>query len=152
MAEGNMKAKIDLALSAQRVYRWLLAPATVLTLLAAFAFAQSQTATPTTPKRPPQPEDELLSKMQAARNDPAQYVELLVRLVKEFPEARYAESAGFSFSSALKKQVQKENDPAILRGLAEKFIAGTASAPAALRVRINSTALRAMLDNNLAEQ
>jgi tetratricopeptide (TPR) repeat protein len=152
MAEGSMKAKIDFVIRTQRVYRWLLAPAAVLTLLAAVAFAQSQTAAPTTPKPPPKPEDELLSKMQAARNDPAQYVELLVRLVKEYPEARYAESAGFSFSSMLKKQAQRGNDPAILRGLAGKFIAGTASAPAALRVRINSTALRAMLDNNLAEQ
>jgi len=147
-----MKAKFDFAMSIQRVYRWLLAPAAVLALLAAITFAQSQTASPATPKRPPQPEDEIVSKMQAARNDPPQYVELLVRLVKEFPEARYAESAGFSFSSALKKQAQKGSDPAILRGMAEKFIAGTASAPAALRVRINSTALRAMLDHNLAEQ
>ncbi len=39
-----------------------------------------------------------------------------------------------------------------MRALAETFIAGTASAPGALRVRINSTAIRAMLDNNLAEQ
>jgi len=146
-----MKAKINLAVRTQRLYRWLLAPVIVLALLAAVAFAQSQPAT-TPPKRPALPEDEIVGKMQAARNDPAQYVELLLRLVKEFPESRYAESAGFNFSSALKKQAQKGNDPAIMRALAESFIAGTASAPAPLRVRINSTALRVMLDHNLAEQ
>jgi tetratricopeptide (TPR) repeat protein len=135
-----------------RPHHWLLAAVTVMTLLLASALAQSQSGTAPTPKRPALPEDELVSKMQAARNDPTQYVDLLVRLVKEFPESRYAESAGFSFSSALKKQAQRGNDPEIMRRLADSFIAGTASAPAQLRVRVNSYALRAMLDNNLAEQ
>jgi tetratricopeptide (TPR) repeat protein len=147
-----MKEKIDFAIRARRVYRRLLAPTTAIIMMAAVAFAQTQTASPATPKRPALPEDEVVGKMQAARNDPAQYVELLVRLVKEYPESRYAESAGFNFSSALKRQAQRGNAPEIMRGLAEKFIAGTVSAPAALRVRINSYALRAMLDHNLAEQ
>jgi tetratricopeptide (TPR) repeat protein len=147
-----MKEKIDFAMRAQRLCRWLLAPTIVLIMLAAIVFGQSQTAPPAPPKRPALPEDEVVNKMQAARNDPAQYVELLVRLIKEFPESRYAESAGFNLSSALKRQAQRGNDPAIMRGLAEKFIAGTVSAPAPLRVRINGYALRAMLDHNLAEQ
>ncbi|MGH9936347.1 MAG: hypothetical protein ACREAM_08875, partial [Blastocatellia bacterium] len=90
--------------------------------------------------------------MRAARNDPAQYLELTIKLVNEFPESRYAESAGFNFSSALKKQAQKENDPAKLRELAKRFIEGTAPAPAQLRVRISNYAARAMLDHNLADE
>jgi len=136
----------------RRAYHWPLAAVTVLTLSMAVAFAQAQTGTTPAPKRPALPEDELMSKMQAARNDPTQYVELLIRLVKEFPESRYAESAGFSLSSALKKQAQRENDPVIMRRLADSFVAGTISALAPLQVRINGAALRAMLDNNLAEQ
>lgn len=130
----------------------------VLTLVAALilfslpAFGQAQSKPDTAPKPPPLPEDEIVGKMRAARNDPTQYVELTIKLVKEFPESRHAESAGFNFSSALKKQVQKENDPAKLRELANRFIEGTASAPAQLRVRINNYALRAMLDQNLAEE
>src|SRR5215472_7250524 len=55
-------------------------------------------------------------------------------------------------ASAQKKQTQIEGDPAKLRELAKRFIEGTASAPAQLRVRINSYAVRAMLDRNLAEE
>lgn len=145
-----MKAMRDFASMRRQAYRWLLASVAAMSLLTAVAFAQSQTTS--APQRPASPESEITSKMQAARNDPAQYVELLVRLVKEFPESRYTESAGFNFSSILKKQAQKEPDPAKMRALAESFIAGTASAPGGLRMRINSTAIRAMLDNNLAEQ
>src|SRR5262249_856931 len=78
--------------------------------------------------------------------------ELTIKLVNEFPESRSSESAGYNFASALKKQAQKENDPAKLRDLARRFIEGTASAPAQLRVRINSYAARAMLDRDLAEE
>jgi tetratricopeptide (TPR) repeat protein len=130
----------------------------VLTLAAMFvlfslaASAQSPSEGASAQKRPILPEDELLGKMRAARNDPAQYLELTIKLVNEFPESRYAESAGFNFSSALKKQSQNANDPAKLRELAKRFIEGTASAPAQLRVRINSYAVRAMLDRNLAEE
>src|SRR5262249_33380606 len=126
--------------------------AAALVLYSSAAFAQAPSENASAQKHPVLPEDELLGKMRAARNDPAQYIELTIKLVNEFPESRYAESAGFNFSSALKKQTQIENDPAKLRELAKRFIEGTASAPAQLRVRISSYAVRAMLDRNLAEE
>jgi len=113
---------------------------------------QARSGADSPPKPAALPEDELTGKIRAARNDPAQYVELTIKLVNEFPESRPAESAGFFFSSALKKQAQMENDPAKLRELAKRYIEGTVSAPAQLRVRINGYAVRAMLDRNLAEE
>ena len=132
--------------------RRILTLVVTLILFSSLAFGQAQSKPDTPPKRQSLPEDELADKMRAARNDPAQYIELTIKLVNEFPESRYAESAGFNFSSALKKQTQIEDDPAKLRELAKRFIEGTASAPAQLRVRINSYAVRAMLDRNLAEE
>ncbi len=115
------------------------------------AFAQAQTSASPTPP-PTRPEDDIVKQMRAARNDPSQYVELIVRMVKEFPETPHAESAGFSFSSALKRQARNDNEPAKMRELAKRFIEGTASAPAMLRVHTNGSAVRAMLDNDLTEE
>ncbi len=114
-------------------------------------FAQAQSSVTSAPKVT-RPEDEIINQMRAARNDPSQYVELIVRLVKEFPQTQHAESAGFSFSSALKRQARIDNDPAKMRKLATRFIEGTSSAPAQLRVHTNGSAVRAMLDNDLIEE
>jgi tetratricopeptide (TPR) repeat protein len=114
-------------------------------------FAQAQSSATPAPKLT-RPEDEILNQMRKARNDPSQYVVLIVRLVKEFPETQHAESAGFSFSSALRRQSRNDNDPAKMRELAKRFIEGTASAPAVLRVHTNGSAVRAMLDNDLTEE
>lgn len=121
-----------------------------LGLLSVAAHAQTQPATVAAAKPPSRPEDEISSKMRAARNDPPQVVELIVKLVKEFPESMAAESAGYSFASALRKQAKLDNDPGKLRALADRYKEGTASAPAQLRVRANSSAITAMIDNNLA--
>jgi tetratricopeptide (TPR) repeat protein len=109
-------------------------------------------AKPAPTPRPLTPEEELTSKFRAARSDPAQTVELTVRLITEFPNGRSAESAGFNLTSALKKQAQLDKDPAKLSALAERYISGTASAPSGLRVRTNLFAVRGMVDNGLAEQ
>ncbi|HLA09491.1 MAG TPA: hypothetical protein VJ023_02670 [Pyrinomonadaceae bacterium] len=113
--------------------------------------AQTQSSTASAPK-PARPEDEIVHQLRTARNNPSQYVELIVRLVKEFPETPHAESAGFSFSSALKRQARTDNGPVKMRELAKRFIEGTASAPAVLQVHTNGSAIRAMLDNDLTEE
>ncbi len=132
----------------------------LMTLVAALAIlsvtmlaqTQTQPASTAIPKPPPRPEDEISNKMRTARNDPPQYVELIVKLVKEFPDSMAAESAGYSFASAIKKQAKLDNDPGKLRSLADRFIEGMASAPPQLRVRANNSAIGAMLDNDLAPQ
>jgi len=101
--------------------------------------AQTQSSTASAPK-PARPEDEIVHQLRTARNNPSQYVELIVRLVKEFPETPHAESAGFSFSSALKRQARTDNGPVKMRELAKRFIEGTASAPAVLQVHTNGSA------------
>lgn len=121
----------------------------VLMLIPATSFSQSQSET--APKPPPRPEDALMAKLREARKDPAQTVDLIVKLVQEFPQSPTAESAGFMFGNALKAQAKLDNDAAKLQALATRYVAGTASAPAPLRVRINSRAASAMLDNNLPE-
>lgn len=140
----------------------LLMPIVALVLFSITALAQTQPATTKPPtdsgtstpaaKRTPRPEDEIVNKLRAAKNDPQQSVELIVKLVKEFPDSMGAESAGFSFASAIKKQVRVDPDPSKLRGLASRFIEGTASAPGPLRVRANTSAINVMLDNNLASE
>ena len=124
-----------------------------IVLLSITALAQTQPATSTSaPKRPPRPEDEILNQLRAVKNDPQQSVELIVRLVKEFPDSMGAESAGFSFASVIKRQARTDSDPGKLRPLATRFIEGTASAPGPLRVRTNTSAINAMLDNNLSSE
>ena len=142
--------------------RRLLTPIVALVLFSITALGQTQPATAKPPtdsgsstpaaKRTPRPEDEIANKLRAAKNDPQQSVELIVKLVKEFPDSMGAESAGFSFASAIKKQVRVDPDPSKLRGLASRFIEGTASAPGPLRVRTNTSAINVMLDNNLASE
>jgi tetratricopeptide (TPR) repeat protein len=149
---GNVKGN-----NAERKLSMLRLLTTIAILVAlpmSLSFAQSSDSAPkpTPTPRPLTPEEELTSKFRAARSDPAQTVELTVRLVKEFPEGRSAESAGFYLTSALKKQAQIDKDPTKLRALAERYITGTASAPSGLRVRTNLFAVRGMLDNGLSEQ
>ncbi|MEP7271745.1 MAG: hypothetical protein ABI882_09580, partial [Acidobacteriota bacterium] len=138
----------------------IVAALVVLQLKPVLVKAQSQTPappatptpTPTPSPRPVLPEDELAGKMRAVRNDPPKYLDLLIQSIVQFPDSRYAESGGYSFASALKKQAQLDKDPAKLRALAERYINGTLAAPAPLRVRMNGTALRAMLDNDLPDE
>jgi tetratricopeptide (TPR) repeat protein len=120
-----------------------------LVLIAAATFAQSQAET--TSKPPPRPEDALMAKLREARKDPSQTVDLIVKLVQEFPDSSSAESAGFLFASALKLQAKLDNDPAKLAALAARYIAGTTTAPPLLGVRIHSRAVSALLDNSLLE-
>ena len=120
-----------------------------LVLITATAFAQSQSETSSKP--PPRPEDALMAKLREARKDPSQTVDLIVKLVQEFPDSGYAESVGFTFASALKLQAKLDIDPAKLAALAARYIAGTTTAPPLLRVRIHSRAVAAMLDNSLLE-
>src|SRR5258705_8102610 len=138
----------------------LITPIAAFVLFSITALAQTQPATSTSapppqpatatsaPKRTPRPEDEILNQIRSARNDPPKSVELIVKLVKEFPDSMGAESAGFSFASAIKKQASLDTDPSKLRALASRFIEGIASAPGPLRVRTNTSAINAMLDKD----
>ncbi|MFN2531238.1 MAG: hypothetical protein ABR555_08075 [Pyrinomonadaceae bacterium] len=104
------------------------------------------------PKRIARPEDDILNKMRASRNNPPETVDLIVRLVKEFPDSMGAESAGYSFASAIKRQAALDSDVAKRRSLAARFIEAMASAPSPLQVWTNSSAINAMLDNDLAPE
>jgi len=121
----------------------------ILVLVTAVTFAQSQSETASKP--PARPEDALMLKLREARKDPTQTVDLIVKLVQEFPDSASAESAGYMFASALKLQAKLDNDPAKIGALVGRYIAGTTTAPPLLSVRIHSRAISAMLDNSLVE-
>ena len=110
------------------------------TLLSMVCVMAAQTA-----KLPPRPEDALLVQIRAAREDPTKAVELVVRLVREFPDSNGASQAGSYFANALRQQARTDRSPEKLAMLANRYIEGTAKAPAQLCVRSNSFAVTAML-------
>jgi tetratricopeptide (TPR) repeat protein len=108
-------------------------------MLACLAWAQ-------TPARPPRPEDAIVAKLRAAREDPTRSIELIVELIQQFPDSQSADSGGYSFATAFRKQAGLDPKPETLRRLATRFIEGTADAPAQLRVRMYTTAATAMVE------
>jgi hypothetical protein len=102
-----------------------------------------------TSKLPPRPEDALLAKIRAAREDSAKTVELVVEMVHEFPDSNGATQAGSYFASALRQQARADKSPEKLAALAKRYIEGIAKAPGQLCVRNNSFAVTAMMQFEL---
>ena len=102
-----------------------------------------------TTKLPPRPEDGVLAKIRAVREDPAKTVELILEMVRDFPDSNGASQAGSYFAGSLRQQAKVDRSPAKLAPLANRYVEGTAKAPAQLCVRNNSFAVTAMLQFQL---
>jgi tetratricopeptide (TPR) repeat protein len=106
----------------------------------------AQAPAQTQPKPVPSPKEEAQNRMKALKDDPPAYIDAIAKFVLDFPYAPESESAAYWVRLAVPKP---GTDPQKVRDLVNRFIQGIEPAPAALRVRYDSTIVQILLSNNL---
>ena len=135
--------------SALRPCAFALIPFTVLALSVAVVFAQpTATAAQAQTSRPPvtRPADEDALQKAGVIKDPQERIEALIKVVSDYPRAVYIRNVVFYLMRSLRPMI---NEPEKVRALVNRFVEGTASAPAYARNEFYYGIARDLLNNGI---